>query len=137
MTGVNEAQLEGLSALIIEAQSWKKSVAIILGFGLVMQIPAVINVLAGAVPIFADFSAVLLFVFPALLAFVLTRPLVRLFGKSITWDWSALIALGGLILSIFFGILPTFIFGADYTIIFCNIPCLYLHDPDHRHRSDC
>jgi len=118
MTGVNEAQLEGLSALIIEAQSWKKSVAIILGFGLVMQIPAVINVLAGAVPIFADFSAVLLFVFPALLAFVLTRPLVRLFGKSITWDWSALIALGGLILSIFFGILPTFIFGADYQLFF-------------------
>ncbi len=116
MTGSTATQLEGLSSLIMTAPSWKRSAGIMVLLGIAIEFMAW---LGGANP--TDFGAhfgLLGFTLPALIALGLTRPLVRMYGKGLTWDWSGLIALIALVVCIIVSYTPLLLFARDYLSLF-------------------
>jgi len=116
MTGSIATQLEGLSSLIMTAPSWRRSGGIMVLLGIAIELMAW---LGGADP--TDFGAhfgLLGFTLPALIALALTRPLVRMYGKDLTWDWSGLIALIALVICIIVSYIPLLIFARDYLSLF-------------------
>ncbi len=81
-----EVRLERLARYLFSAPSWPVSLAILCILGLVLDI---VFQRVGIYP----FAGTLFFTFPALAAFVLTKPLVNLLGGPMTWNRSALLAL--------------------------------------------
>jgi putative membrane protein len=82
-----DVRMERLSRYFFKSPSWPISIAIIVILGLIID---------GASLRFAQnihFFGTLAFTLPALAGFLLTRPLVALFHRHITWNRSALLAL--------------------------------------------
>ncbi|MBT8508809.1 hypothetical protein AZH53_10370 [Methanomicrobiaceae archaeon CYW5] len=116
MTGSTATQLEGLSSLIMTAPTWKRSAAIMVLLGVAIEFMAW---LGGLDP--HDFGAhfgLLGFTLPGLIALGLTRPLVRMYGRDITWDWSGLIALIALVICVIVSYTPLLLFARDYLPLF-------------------
>ncbi len=82
-----DVMIERLSRYFFKSPSWPISIGIIVILGLIID---------GASLRFAQnihFFGTLAFTIPALAGFILTRPLVALFHRRITWNRSALLAL--------------------------------------------
>lgn len=116
MVADSSSQLEGLSALIMQAPSWRRSVLIMLLLGGAIEL---MLFLAGIRHYeMVAYAGILVFTVPALIATVVTGPLVRRSGKGITSDWSALIALAGCIVTILITFSPVLLLATDYVVLF-------------------
>ncbi|KLK87264.1 hypothetical protein SZ63_11795 [Methanoculleus sediminis] len=100
-----DVRVERLTRYIFSAPSWPRSLAIIVVLGLIIDIatyrPGTEFFLIGTL----GFSV------PALLAFLLTVPLVGIFGRHITWNRSALLALACTVLTVILSLSPALVFG--------------------------
>ena len=94
------AEIEGLTKYLFTAPSWPRSVAIILMLGIVLDTVGVTTQHT------VRFFGLLGFVLPAMLAFIFTKPLVELYGKPITWNRSALLAMSCTVFSIIIAFSP-------------------------------
>jgi putative membrane protein len=81
-----EVRLERLARYLFNAPSWPVSLAILCILGLILDM---VTLRIGSTP----FLGTIFFSVPALCAFLLTKPLVSLLGRPMTWNRSALLAL--------------------------------------------
>ncbi|MDK2916299.1 MAG: putative rane protein [Euryarchaeota archaeon] len=100
-----DVRVERLTRYIFSAPSWPRSLAIIVVLGLIIDVaayrPGTGYFLVGTL----GFSV------PALVAFLLTVPLVRVFDRQITWNRSALLALACTVLTVILSLSPALVFG--------------------------
>ncbi len=100
-----DVRVERLTRYIFSAPSWPRSLALIVVLGFVID--------AATYRVGDELFLVgtLGFSVPALVALLLTVPLVRAFGGSITWNRSALLALACTVLAVILSLSPVLIFG--------------------------
>lgn len=116
MVADSSSQLEGLSALIMQAPSWRRSVLIILLLGGAIE---AMLILAGTRHSeLITYTGILVFTIPALFAAFTTGPLVRRGGNDIDRDWSALIALGSCIVTMLITFSPVLLLATDFILLF-------------------
>jgi putative membrane protein len=87
MALASDVKLGQLTKYVFTAPSWWQSLIIIIVLGLLID---------GATArawVHIPFSGTLAFTIPAVLAFLLTKPIIEFTGKSMTWNRSALLAL--------------------------------------------
>jgi putative membrane protein len=104
MTHDSDVKLGQLTRFIFTAPSWKRSLFLIIILGLLIDgagVRAWVILPFSALP----FSGTLAFTMPALVAFILTKPLIEYNGKTMTWNRSALLALSSTV----FGVIITFV----------------------------
>ncbi|MDD3069970.1 MAG: DUF2070 family protein, partial [Methanoculleus horonobensis] len=98
-----DVRVERLTRYIFSAPSWPRSLAIIVVLGLIIDVatyrPGTEYFLVGTL----GFSV------PALVAFLLTVPLVGVFGRHITWNRSALLALACTVLTVILSLSPVLV----------------------------
>ncbi|MDD4252800.1 MAG: DUF2070 family protein [Methanoculleus horonobensis] len=98
-----DVRVERLTRYIFSAPSWPRSLAIIVVLGLIIDVatyrPGTEYFLIGTL----GFSV------PALVAFLLTVPLVGVFGRHITWNRSALLALACTVLTVILSLSPVLV----------------------------
>ena len=100
-----DVRIEQLTRYIFAAPSWPRSLALIVLLGLIID-GATYRAGNG------DFLlGTLVFSIPALIAFLLTAPLVRASGRMITPNRSALLALSCTVLSVILSLTPVLVFG--------------------------
>lgn len=142
MVADSSSQLEGLSALIMQAPSWRRSVLIILLLGGAIELMLFVAGIRHADIV--AYTGLLAFTVPALVAAWITPPLVRWGGHEITRDWSALIALGGCVVTILITFSPVLLlatgllnlfFAASLGIVFFLRILLLAAIVDHHLRS--
>lgn len=100
-----DVRVERLTRYIFVAPSWQRSLVIIILLGFLID---------GAVYRAGNghfLLGTLVFSIPALAAFLLTGPMVRISGRTITRNRSALLALACTVLSVILSLAPTFTFG--------------------------
>ena len=100
-----DVRVERLTRYIFSAPSWPRSLALIVVLGFVID--------AATYRVGDELFLVgtLGFSVPALVAFLLTVPLVRVFGGYITWNRSALLALACTVLAVILSLSPVLVFG--------------------------
>ncbi|GAB7016897.1 DUF2070 family protein [Methanogenium cariaci] len=116
MVADSSSQLEGLSALIMQAPSWRRSVLLICLFGGAIELMLLLAGIRQSELV--AYTGILVFTVPALFAAAVTGPLVRWGGNDITPDWSALIALGGCIATILITFSPVLLLATDLVVLF-------------------
>ena len=116
MVADSSSQLEGLSALIMQAPSWRRSVLLLLLLGGVIEAMLILGGIRQSELV--AYAGILVFTVPALFAAFVTGPLVRRSGNDITLDWSALIALGSCIVTILITFSPVLLLATNYIILF-------------------
>jgi len=89
-----DIRMERLSRFIFTAPSWPRSLLIIIILGLFIDFA----LLRAKEPIW--FFGTIAFTIPALIAFLTTRPLVRLLGKELSWNRSGLLSFASVVLGI-------------------------------------
>lgn len=88
----SDVKLGQLTRYIFTAPSWKRSLVLIALLGVVIDGAGVRSwVIVPVSPI--PFSGTIAFTLPALVAFLVTKPLIESGGKAMTWNRSALLAL--------------------------------------------
>ncbi|MDD4126850.1 MAG: DUF2070 family protein [Methanomicrobium sp.] len=113
MATTGESKIENLTRFFFIAPSWPRSLAIIFILGLVLDIASLIR--NNDVQHFGFWG----FFLPAFFAFILTKPFVEIFGKKITWNRSALLALACTVFSIIISFFPILlIFEGIYSLLF-------------------
>ncbi len=102
-----DVRVERLTRYIFSAPSWPRSLALIVVLGLAID--------AATYRVGHEFFLLgsLGFTVPALVALLLTVPLVQAFGRQITWNRSALLALACTVLAVIMSISPTLVFGRE------------------------
>ena len=102
-----DVRFERLTRYLFSAPSWPRSLALIILLGVVIDIAAY---RAGN-----GFFLVgtLGFTVPALVAFLLTVPLVEVFGRQITYNRSGLLALACTVLMVILSLSPVLVFGRE------------------------
>ncbi|ADN36765.1 Protein of unknown function DUF2070, membrane [Methanolacinia petrolearia DSM 11571] len=100
MAQSGDTKIEGLSRYLFIAPSWQRSLLFI--FIMAFAIDAVSFLKSHEIQLFGFFGYFL----PALLAFILTIPLVAIWGKRITLNRSALLALACTVFSILVSLFP-------------------------------
>ena len=88
----SDVKLGQLTKYLFTAPSWKRSLLLIALLGFLIDGAGVRSWVILPVSTF-PFSGTLAFTLPALFAFLITKPLVELGGKAMTWNRSALLAL--------------------------------------------
>ena len=102
-----DVRVERLTRYIFSAPSWPRSLALIVVLGLAID--------AATYRVGHEFFLLgsLGFTVPALVALLLTVPLVQAFGRQITWNRSALLALACTVLAVIMSLSPTLVFGRE------------------------
>lgn len=102
-----DVRVERLTRYIFSAPSWPRSLALIVVLGLIID--------AATYRAGQEFFLVgtLGFSVPALVAFLLTVPLVGYSGGQLTWNRSALLALACTVLSVILSLSPVLVFGRE------------------------
>ncbi|MGI6021576.1 MAG: DUF2070 family protein [Methanoculleus sp.] len=100
-----DVRIERLARYIFVAPSWPRSLGIIIVLGLLID-GAAYRAGNGSFLV-----GTLGFTVPALVTFLLTRPMVRVSGRDITHNRSALLALACTVLSVIVSLAPTLILG--------------------------
>ncbi|MDD1695291.1 MAG: DUF2070 family protein [Methanoregula sp.] len=119
MTQGSDVKFSHLTRFIFTAPSWKRSLFLIIILGLLIDgagVRAWVILPFSALP----FSGTLAFTIPAIVAFILTKPLIELNGNTMTWNRSALLALTCTV----FGVIITFIvllFSVNFIPLFYAI----------------
>jgi putative membrane protein len=115
----SDVKFSHLTRFIFTAPSWKRSLFLIIILGLLIDGA---GVRAWVILPFSSlrFSGTLAFTIPAIVALVLTKPIIEFNGNSMTWNRSALLALTCTV----FGVIITFIaflFSVDFIPLFYAI----------------
>jgi len=116
LSGEFDTKLEGLSRYIVKSPSWIKSLAVIV-------------LLCGCVEIMAMLGndrsltnpalfPIAVYFLPALAALALTPWFARKFSGKLTYDWSGLTALIGLVISLFISLSPILLFRYSFPLFF-------------------
>ena len=102
-----DVRVERLTRYLFSAPSWPRSLAIVIVLGLLID--------GAAYRAGSDLFLVgtLGFSVPALVAFLLTVPLVGVSGRQITWNRSALLALSCTVFAVILSLSPALVFGRD------------------------
>lgn len=100
MTSSGDVKIEGLTKYIFTAPSWKRSLGIVIVLGLV------IDMVWYGTGREEQFLGLLLYTVPAVVATLLTVPLVSLFGRETTWGRSALLAMAATVFAIIISFSP-------------------------------
>ncbi|KQC04322.1 MAG: hypothetical protein APR53_10800 [Methanoculleus sp. SDB] len=100
MASDGDVRIEGLTRFLFTAPSWRRSLAIIIILGIVIDGAGLRT--GRAIHFFGTFGYIL----PALASFLLTKPLVEFFGKSITWNRSALLAMACVVFGVITSLSP-------------------------------
>ena len=90
----SDVRLERLTRYLVHAPPWPRSLAIVVILGLLIDGASLR--MHGRV----QFLGTLAFTLPALVGFLVTKPVVNLFGKTMTWNRSALLALACTVFSV-------------------------------------
>ncbi len=94
-----------ISRFIFTAPSWKRSLFLIIILGLLIDGAGVRA--WGILPFSAlPFSGTLAFTIPAIVALVLTKPIIEYNGKTMTWNRSALLALACTVFAVIITFIP-------------------------------
>jgi putative membrane protein len=111
-----DLQLEALSKYIVTTPSWAKSLLMIILLGLSVEILAILGHRGpqGQISLFAIFAYML----PALAALFLTPRLIHVFGGKLTYEWSGLISVIGLVISLFISLSPVLFFTSSFSLFF-------------------
>ena len=102
-----DVRVERLTRYIFSAPSWPRSLAILIVLGL--AIDAATYRVGGELFLVGTLG----FTIPALVAFLLTVPLVRVSGKQITHNRSALLALACTVITVILSLAPVLVFGRE------------------------
>ncbi|MFA5331903.1 MAG: DUF2070 family protein [Methanoregula sp.] len=138
-----DVKLGQLTKYVFTAPSWPTSLVILVVLGLV------IDGASARTWVYLPFSGTLAFTLPAVVAFLLTKPVIEATGKTMTWNRSALLALactvfaviitfvslavGVMYLPLFYGTALGFVFGlrlfvlvaiSDYRVTRMVLPAL-------------
>jgi len=102
-----DVRFERLTRYLFSAPSWPRSLLLIILLGVVIDI--------AAYRVGNGFFLVgtLGFALPALVAFLLTVPLVEVFGRQITYNRSGLLALACTVLMVILSLSPVLVFGRE------------------------
>ncbi len=100
MAGNADVKIASLTRYLFTAPSWRRSIAIILCLGLVIDGASLRA--GGLQPFFGTFG----FIIPAIVAFIFTKPLVEVYGKQMTWNRSALLAMTSMVLGVIISLSP-------------------------------
>ncbi|HOS68301.1 MAG TPA: DUF2070 family protein, partial [Methanoculleus sp.] len=102
-----DVRFERLTRYLFSAPSWPRSLLLIVLLGVVIDI--------AAYRVGNGFFLVgtLGFALPALVAFLLTVPLVEVFGRQITYNRSGLLALACTVLMVILSLSPVLVFGRE------------------------
>jgi len=99
MAQESDVRLGNLARFIFTAPSWQRSLFLIALLGFVIDGAGVRSwVIFPVSPL--PFSGTFAFTLPAIVAFALTKPLIELQGKTMTWNRSALLALAGTVCAV-------------------------------------
>lgn len=113
MTSSGDVKIEGLTKYIFTAPSLKRSLAIVILLGLV------IDSVAYATGREEHFFGLLLYTIPAVTATLLTVPLVSLFRRETTWRRSALLAMAATVFAIIISFSPILLaIPSAYSILY-------------------
>ena len=95
----SDVRLGNLARFIFTAPSWQRSLFLIAILGFVIDGAGVWSRVILQVSPFL-FSGTMAFTLPAIASFLLTKPLIELDGKPMTWNRSALLALAGTVCAV-------------------------------------
>ena len=112
-----DVRFERLTRYLFSAPSWPRSLALIVLLGVVIDI--------AAYRVGNGFFLVgtLGFALPALVAFLLTVPLVEVFGRQITYNRSGLLALACTVLMVILSLSPVLVFGRElFSALYAGVP---------------
>jgi putative membrane protein len=101
------AKFEGLTKYLFIAPDWPRSLAIIVILGLV------IDAASFKTGVGIQLIGTLGYTVPALVAFIITKPLVELYAKKMTWNRSALLALTCTVFCVILSLLPVLFVGNE------------------------
>jgi len=118
MTAEMEARLEGLSRYIVTTPAWTRSFALILLLSACIEVMVIAG--KGGEGGYISLFPVAAYLLPALAALALTPRCARLFKGNLTYDWSGLTALIGLVLEIFISLSPALVFRGSFPFFFAN-----------------
>lgn len=116
MTAEMEGRLESLSQYIVTTPSWVKSLTLILLLSGCIEIMAVLG--RGGTWQHLTIFPVVAFLVPALAALAFTPRLARVFGGTLTYEWSGLTALIGLVISICISLSPFLLIRGSFPFFF-------------------
>ncbi|OPY37949.1 MAG: hypothetical protein A4E35_01004 [Methanoregula sp. PtaU1.Bin051] len=116
MSGEMDLRLESLSKYIVTTPSWVKSFAIILLLSGCVEIMVILGK-GGDVEDVSLFP-VLAYLLPAVIALALTPRLMRVFKGKLTYEWSGLTALLGLVISLFISLSPILLISWSFPLFF-------------------
>jgi len=117
MAGKGDIKLGNLAKYIVTAPSWRRSMGTIIILGIGLEILFRILGEIDGHPL--KYFGVAGYILPALIAFVLSKPLVDIFGETLTWDWSALLALGCTVVTVLMSVTTVLIYPGLFTLAFC------------------
>lgn len=114
-----EKGLEGLTGLLINPQSWKKSLAVIIVAGIIIDFISWIGIFRitfeGVVlPFFGIFAISV----PAIFATFISPLMFRMNKKHLDMNWSAFLAMAGVIICIIFTYAPAIFLFSDIHVFF-------------------
>ncbi|MDT8358321.1 MAG: DUF2070 family protein, partial [Methanomicrobiaceae archaeon] len=110
---MSDVSIERLTRYLFTAPSWRRSLLIIIILGLIIDGASLRT--GRGVFLFGTLGYAL----PALLALLLTRPLVEFWGKSISWNRSALLALACTVFGIIISFSPILLIFRDlYSLLY-------------------
>lgn len=116
VTGEFDKKLEGLSKYIVTSPSWIKSLAVIVLLSGCIEVMAML----GSDKNLTDpaLFPIAVYFLPAVAALVLTPWLARRFSGKLTYDWSGLTAVIGLVISLFVSLSPILLFRFSFPLFF-------------------
>ena len=111
-----DLKLEALSKYIVTTPSWAKSLTIILLLSACVEIMVVLR--KGGTIDNVSLFPVLAYLLPAVTALALTPQLMRFFKGKLTYEWSGLTAMIGLVISIFISLSPILLISSSFPVFF-------------------
>ena len=116
MSGSMDLKLEALSRYIVTTPSWMKSFALIVLLSACVEVMALLG-RGGRLADLSLFPVAAYFV-PAAAALAFTPRLARVFSGKLTYEWSGLTALIGLVISLFVSLSPILLFSSSFPVFF-------------------
>jgi putative membrane protein len=111
-----DLKLEALSKYIVTTPSWAKSLALILLLSACVEIMVVLR--KGGTLDNVSLFPVLAYLLPAVAALAFTPRLMRFFSGKLTYEWSGLTAVIGLVISLFVSLSPILLFRSSFPAFF-------------------
>jgi len=111
-----DLKLEALSKYIVTTPSWAKSLTIILLLSACVEIMVVLR--KGGTIDNVSLFPILAYLLPAVAALALTPRLMRFFKGKLTYGWSGLTAVIGLVISLFVSLSPILLFRSSFPVFF-------------------